>query len=94
MKCEDCDYSSTFFPEVPIKNLSQIKLKKKKKEEVKEIMSTKGIHKGKTWGWFFLISAIIILSMSFIGKYFLAWIFPMATIQIILGILMIKKSKK
>jgi len=35
-KCGDCDYSSTFFPEVPIKNLPQIKLKKKKKKKSKK----------------------------------------------------------
>ena len=94
MKCDDCGFSSSFFPEAPVDKLGNIHLKKRTHEDVKEVMSSKGVHKGKPWGWLLLVTAMITLLLSFVDEYWFIILAPSSLFQLILGILMIRMAKR
>ena len=94
MKCEKCEYSSSFFPEVPVENVDKVHLKKRTKEDLKETMSTKGIHKGKPWGWFYLAGAVVTFLVAIAaGERWFIILSPFALLGLIIGIVLVWKAK-
>ena len=86
MICDNCNFSATVFPEVKESKNQKIKTKTVNISET----PSKGVVKGKVWGWILTVSGLIIFLLSIKEIPVLSLY---AFLQMILGIVLIIKSK-